>query len=147
MILHIQSDASYLSRPEARSVAGGIFYVGNRDQLTVINGAIHATSSIIPAVVASAAEAEYAAHFMNDQEEASLRNTITALGYPQPPTTILCDNKCPQGIATNTIKPKRTKSMDMKLRARIRQGQSLVMWRKSADNLADFSTKPVSCPF
>ena len=42
MILHIQSDASYLSRPEARSVAGGIFYVGNSDQPTAINGAIHA---------------------------------------------------------------------------------------------------------
>lgn len=146
MILHIQSDASYLSRPGARSVAGGIFYVGNRDQPTVINGAIHAISSIIPAVVVSAVEAEYAALFMNGQEGASLRNTLTALGYPQPATTILCDNKCAQGIATDTIKPKRTKSIDMKfcwIRDRIRQGQFLVMWRKGTDNLADFFTKPL----
>ena len=122
MILHIQSDAS---RPGARSVAGGIFYVGNHDQPTVINGAIHAISSIIPAVVASVAEAEYAALFMNGQEGASLRDTLNALGYPQPATAILCDNKCAQGIATDTIKPKRTKSVDMKfhwIRDRIRQG-------------------------
>jgi hypothetical protein len=146
MILHIQSDASYLSRSGARSVAGGIFYMGNRDQPTGINGAINAISSIIPAVVASVAEAEYAALFINGQEGASLRDTLTALGYPQPATMILCDNKCAQGIATDTIKPKRTKSVDMKfhwIRDRIRQGQFLVMWRKGVDNLADFFTKPL----
>ena len=105
MILHIQSDASYLSRPEARSVAGGIFYVGNHDEPTKINGAIHATSSIIPAVVASVAEAEYAELFHNGQEGASLRHILNALGYPQHATVILCDNKCAHGIATDTIKP------------------------------------------
>ena len=144
MILHIQSDASYLSRHGARSVAGGIFYVGNIDQPTLINGAIHAISSIIPAVVASVAEAEYAALFLNGQEAVSLRDSLTALGYPQPATAILCNNKCAQGIATDTVKPKRTKSVDMKfhwIRDRIRQGQFLVMWRKGADNLADFFTK------
>ena len=144
MILHIQSDASYLSRPESRSVAGGIFYVGNHDQPTTINGAIHAISSIIPAVVASVAEAEYAALFLNGQEGASLRHILNASGYPQPATVILCDNKCAHGIATDTIKPKRTKGVDMKfhwIRDRIRQGQFQVMWRKGVDNLADFFTK------
>ena len=144
MILHIQSDASYLSRPEARSVAGGMFYVGNHDQPTTINGAIHAISSIIPAVVASVAEAEYAALFRDGQQGASLRHILNALGYPQPATVILCDNKCAHGIATDTIKPKRTKSVDMKshwIQDRIRQGQFRVMWRKDVDNLADFFTK------
>ena len=132
MVLYIQSDASYLSRPGARSVAGGIFYVGNKDQPTVINGAIHAISSIIPAVVASVAEAEYAALFRNGQEAASIRNTLTALGYAQPATVILCDNKCAVGIATDTVKPKRTKSIDMKfhwIRDRIRRGHFLVNWQ------------------
>ena len=130
MILHIQSDASYLSRPGARSVAGGIFYVGNHNQPTTINGAIHAISTIIPAVVASVAEAEYAALFINGQEGASLRQILTALGYPQPATIILCDNKCAHGIATDTVKLKRTKSVDMKfhwIRDCIRQGQFKVM--------------------
>lgn len=56
--------------------------MGNKDQTTVINGAIHAISSIIPAVVASVAEAEYAALFLNGQEAASIRDTLTALAYP-----------------------------------------------------------------
>ena len=144
LILHIQSGASYLSRPGARSVAGGIFYVGNRDQPTVINGAIHAISSIIPAAVTSMAEAEYAALFLNGQEAASLRDTLTALGYPLQATIIQCDNKCAQGIATDTVKPKRTESIDMKfhwIRDRLCQGQFMIMWRKGTDNLADFLTK------
>ena len=65
MILHIQSDASYLSCLGARSVAGGIFYLGNRNQPIHINGSIHALST---SIVASAAEAEYAALFLNGQE-------------------------------------------------------------------------------
>ena len=144
MILHIQSDASYLSRPGARSVAGGIFHVCNHNQPTTLNGAIHAISTIIPAVVASVAEAEYAALFMNRQEGASLRQILSALGYPQPATVILCDNKCAHGIATDAVKPKRTKSVDIKfhwIRNRIRQGQLKAMWRKGVDNLADFFTK------
>ena len=146
MILHIQSDSSYLSRPGARSVAGGIFYLGNVDQPTIINGAIHAISSIIPSVVASVVEAEYAALFLNGQEGEWLRHLLVSLGYPQPPTIILCDNKYAHGIATDTVKPKRTKSIDMKyhwIRDRIRAGHFSVRWRKSSDNLADFFTKPL----
>ena len=146
MVLHIQSDASYLSRPNSRSVAGAIFYLGNADQPTHINGCVHALSSIIPAVVASVAEAEYAALFQAGQEGTWLRSILASLGYPQPPTHILCDNKCAVGIALDTIKPKRTKSIDMRyhwIRDRIRQGQYIVTWRKGVHNLADFFTKPL----
>jgi hypothetical protein len=114
MILHIQSDASYLSRPQSRSVAGGIFYLGNSNSPTAVNGAIHAISSIIPAVVASAGEAEYAALFMNGQEGEWLRQILHNVGHPQPTTLIMCDNQCAVGIATDTVKPKRTKSIDMR---------------------------------
>ena len=146
MILHIQSDASYLSRPGTRSVAGGIFYLGNRNQPTHINGSIHALSTIIPSVVASAAEAEYAALFLNGQEGEWIRNTLHSLEHHQPPTIMLCDNKCAEGIATDTVKAKRTKSIDMKyhwIRDRIRQNHFQVTWRAGADNLADFFTKPL----
>ena len=146
MTLHIQSDASYLSRPQARSVAGAIFYLGNAHQPTHINGCVHALSSIIPSVVASVAEAEYAALFQAGQEGSWLRNILSSLGYPQPPTVILCDNKCAVGIALDTIKPKRTKSIDMRyhwIRDRVRQGQYVVTWRQGTDNLADFFTKPL----
>eukprot|EP01036_Dinobryon_divergens_P061808 gene61808-biopygen28643 len=41
---------------------------------------------------------------------AGLRKTLSDLGYPQPPTYILVDNKVAHGIASNTIEPKRTKT-------------------------------------
>jgi hypothetical protein len=144
MILYIQSDASYLSRETSRSVAGGIFYLGNKDSPTHINGAIHAISSIINVVCASAAEAEYAALFINGQHGEWLRVVLTAFGYTQPPTLIMCDNACAVGIANNTVKMKRSKCIDMRfhwIRDRISQGHFIVQWRQGANNLADFFTK------
>jgi hypothetical protein len=56
MILHIHSDASYLSVSKVRSHLGGLFYLGynspNEDKL---NGFILNVSSVIKNVVASAA--------------------------------------------------------------------------------------------
>jgi hypothetical protein len=144
MRLFIQSDASYLSRPHARSVAGGVFYLGNNDAPTSINGPCLALSSIIPVVVASVAEAEYAAVFINAKEGVVLRNILHSIGYPQPSTEILCDNMCAVGLASNTITPKNTKSIHMQfhwIRDRVTQQQFQVTWRKGSNNLEDFFTK------
>ena len=144
MVLYIQSDASYLSRSQARSVAGGIHYLGNHNSPTHINGAVHVLSTIIPVVVASASEAEYAALFLNAQKGEWLRTVLQALGYSQPRTQILGDNNCATGIANDTVKLKRSKSIDMRfhwVRDRIRQGHFSVDWRKGEYNLADFFTK------
>ena len=146
MILYIQSDASYLSRSRGRSVAGGIHYLGNKDASYQINGAIHTLSSIIPVVVASAAEVEYAGLFLNAQQGEWERLVLNALGYTQPPTLIMGDNSTATGIANDTCKIKRTKSIDMRfhwVRDRIRQGHFLVAWREGVNNLADFFTKPL----
>ncbi len=147
MVLHVQVDASYLSRPGSRSVAGGILYLGNRDAPEQVNGAVHAFSTVIQSVVASVAETEYAGLFLGGQDAAARREELNSLGYPQPPTTILCDNKCAVGIASDTVKPKRTKSIDMRfhwIRDRIRQGQFNVRWQQGSDNLANFFTKALS---
>ena len=64
MRLFIQSDASYLPRPKARSVAGGNFYLGNNNQPKIVNGPYLTLSTIIPVVVSSVAESEYAAVFL-----------------------------------------------------------------------------------
>jgi hypothetical protein len=144
MILHIQSDASYLSRSGARSVAGGIHYLGNKDSPTDINGAICAHSSIIPGVPTSAAQAEYCGVFVNGNHSVYLRNSLHDLGYPQPPTVILCDNKCATGIANDTVKAKRSKSIDMRwhcIRDAVREGTFKVIWREGVHNLADYFTK------
>jgi hypothetical protein len=85
MQLQGQSDASYLSRPRAKSVCGGLFYLGSRN---AINGPIVCTSKMISCVVASAAEAELVAGFQQAQLAVRLRHTLHDLGYPRPTTNI-----------------------------------------------------------
>ena len=130
MRLFIQSDASYLSRPKARSVAGGIFYLGN-DNASEINVPCLALSTIVPVVVSSVAEAEYAALFINEKEGVTLRNILNSIGYPQPSTEILCDNICAVGLASNTVTSKQTKSINMQFHwicDRVQQKQFHVTW-------------------
>jgi hypothetical protein len=74
MILHIHSDASYLSEKEAKSRAGGFFYMGsstNTDK-NLTNGAILIISTVFKHVMSSAAEAEIGAVFINAKEGAVL---------------------------------------------------------------------------
>ena len=146
MRLHQQADGSYLSRTGSRSVAGGISYLGNDDP-TEINGAIHVMSTIIPTIMSSVGETEYVACFLTGQHGAGFRQVLADLGYPQPATYILTDNECAEGIANNTIKPKRTKSIEMQyhwIRDRVARKQFIVAWRPGAHNLADFFTKALS---
>jgi hypothetical protein len=58
MVLHIHSDASYLSVSNARSRLGGLFFfLGNKfPKQETLNGSILNVATIIKNVVASAAE-------------------------------------------------------------------------------------------
>jgi hypothetical protein len=49
IILHIHSDASYLSENEAKSRAGGLFYMGNAttNDKKLTNGAILIVSNVL----------------------------------------------------------------------------------------------------
>ena len=155
MILHIHSDASYLSEANARSRAGGYFYLSelyanpnkapsHDSPLPPMNGAIHVLSTILKNVMASASEAELGALFLNAREAATIRTTLVELGHPQPPTPIITDNKCAAGIANDTVKQKRSKAIDMRffwIVDRIKQNMSLVHWRRGIENLADYFTK------
>ena len=91
MVLNVHSDASYLSAPNARSRAGGYFFLGSIPQDNtpiIINGAIHITCTILKLVAASAAEAELGALFLNAQEAKVLRLVLEELGHPKPPIPI-----------------------------------------------------------
>jgi hypothetical protein len=117
MILTIHSDASYLSELEVRSSVGGIFYLSSPYQPNApvaTNGAIHITSLIVKHVMASAAESKHAGLFQNSQEACSFRTTLEELGHPQPPTATKTDNECAHGIANDTVKQRRSKSMDIR---------------------------------
>ena len=144
MVYYIQSDASYQSRRSSRSVAGGVHYLGNHNQPFHINAPFLAMSSLVSVVCASAAEAEYAALFMNARLGEVHRTILAAFGYPQDPTPIYCDNSTAIGLANKTVKPKQAKAMDMRfhwIQDRVQQGHFVVIWRNGPNNLADFFTK------
>jgi hypothetical protein len=146
MILHIHRDASYLSESEAKSRAGGLFYMGNatKHDKNLTNGAISIVSKVLKHVMSSAAEAEIGAVFINAKEGAVLRTTLEELGHKQPPTPMEIDNTTATGYINGTIKQKRTKAMDMRfywIKDRVKQGQFKIYWGPGFQNLADYFTK------
>ena len=109
-----------------------------------INGAIEVLSTIIPTVVSSASESEIAALFLNGQIGTPTRLTLSDLGYPQSATPLITDNTTAKGIATDTVRLKRSKAIDMRyywIRDRVRLGDYTVTWGPGEHNLADYYTK------
>ena len=100
MILHIYSDASYLSEPRACSRTGGHYYLSSLptdpkkspNLPPLANGPIHMECRILKHVVASAAKAEVGGLFYNGQTAVPLRITLHELGFTEPPTPIKTNN-------------------------------------------------------
>jgi hypothetical protein len=146
MILHIYSDASYLSENEAKSRAGGLFYMGSdtKTDKKLTNGAILIISKVLKNVISLAAKPEIWTVFINAKEGAVLRTTLEELGHKQPPTSMETDNATATGYSNGTIKQKRTKAMDVRfywIKDRVKQGQFDVYWGPGYQNLADYFTK------
>jgi len=107
MILNINSDTSYLSSGKGRSRADRYFSLGSlsrNGEPIWLNDNIHITCAILKLVTVSAAEAEFGALFLNDQEAKMLRPTLRKMGHPQPPAPIHVNNTTTVGIINNTIK-------------------------------------------
>jgi hypothetical protein len=87
MILNIHSDASYLSERDAKSRAGGFFYMGSSADTAnkLTNGEILIISTVLKHVMSSAAAAKIGAVFINAKEGTVLRTTLEELGHPKPP--------------------------------------------------------------
>jgi hypothetical protein len=146
MILHIHSDAFYLSEKEAKRRGGGFFYMGistNTDK-KLTNGTILIISKVLKHVMSSAAEAEIGAVFINAREGAVLRTTLEEVRHPHTPTPMETDNTTATGYSNGTIKQKRTKAMDMHfywIKDRVKQGQFNMYWGPGYHNLEDYFTK------
>ena len=94
--------------------------------------------------MASAAEAEVAALYLNAQEALPIRQCLIDMGHPQPATPMNTDNQTATGILNGTIKQKRSKAIDMRfywLKDRAEQGQFDIKWVPGKYNLADYFTK------
>jgi hypothetical protein len=146
MVLHTESDASYLS---AKSRAAGYHYLsidpkGQNIPYPPNNGPVLVTSKVIKETVASAAEAELAALFHNGQDAYSLRVALEEMGHAQPPTPMQTDNSTAAGLANDTIKQKRSKAMNMRwfwIRDKVQANIFNVYWNMGKTNRADYFSK------
>ena len=147
MVLNIHSDASYLSEKKARSRACGHYFLGwlpKDGEPIQVNGAIFTLCNVLKWVVASAAEAELGALFLNCKEGKIIRTILTELGHPQPPTPVHCDNATAVGIANNTTKRQKSKSMEMRffwVVDQARLGRFAIHWHPGLENLGDYQSK------
>ena len=73
MKLAAHSDASYLSEPQARSRAGGHFFLSNGGDIPTNNGAVLNIAHIIKHAMSSATEAELAALYIMAREAVYIR--------------------------------------------------------------------------
>eukprot|EP00957_Ditylum_brightwellii_P179267 13656472-Ditylum_brightwellii.AAC.1 len=97
MVLYIHSDAVYMVLPEARSHAGGYFYLSNKTKTNdasnvPINRVVHNKCSTIRNAMGSAAEAEVGGLYINCQRGEEMRTALQEMGHPQPPTIVVTDN-------------------------------------------------------
>ena len=109
MQLDIHSDTSYLSVAQAKSRASGVLFLskGLPDSdnpecfVPITNGILLVVFKIMRNIMASAAEAEYGAIFVNAQTAVPIRTTISEMGRKQGPMAIQVDNFTAVGITTN----------------------------------------------
>ena len=144
MVVAVHSDASYLSEPNARSRAGGHFFMSNDSTVPQNNGAVLNIAHIIKHVMSSATEAELAGLYIMAREAVYIRIILEELGHKQPPTPLQTDNSMAEAVINGKVQPKRTKAMDMRfhwLRDRECQQQFRIYWRPGKLNYADYWTK------
>jgi hypothetical protein len=145
ILLHIHSDASYLSVSNGRSRLGGLFSLGNKSpEQETLHGSILNVAAVIKNVVAPAAESEVVACFHNAQTGALLRVTLAELGHTQPRTPLRTDSSTAFVILNKTIKQRQSKAMDIQyhwLTDRVHQKQFGVYWGPGFENLGDYHTK------
>ena len=152
MILHVHSDASYLSDPKARSCAGRHYFLSSRSpdpskpphSSLPPNSPLFTMSKIMRNVMGSADEAEIGATYLNGQESIPICTTLTEMGHLQPPTTIQVKNSTVKGFGNRTIKQKRSKAIDVPFywaQDHVRQGQFLIYWKPGSTNLGYYHTK------
>ncbi len=147
MLLRVLSDASFLSRPNADSVAGGLSYLGLTDDDDWVNHPISCHSTRIPVVCSFVAKAECAGLYAAARIATEERKILANMGHPQPATPLFCDNEVAIGIAADTVSQRMSKATDMRLhwiRDRVRQGHFRVVFIRGLCNVTDFFTKPLS---
>ena len=98
MLLAAHSDASYLSEPNARSRAGGHFFLSTDSSVPHNNGSVLNIAHIIKHVMSSATESELAALYIVAREAVYIRIILNEMGHKQSPTPLQTDNSMADGV-------------------------------------------------
>jgi hypothetical protein len=114
MVLAVHSNASYLSKPKARSRAGGHFFLSSNKIVPPNNGAVLNIAHIIKNVTSLATKAELAGLYIMVRKVVYIRIILEELGHKQPPTPLQTDNAMADAIINGKIQPKQTKAMHMR---------------------------------
>ena len=115
---------------------------------TLAQAAISWSSKRQPTIALSSCEAEIVAASEAAKEAVFLDRLCSELGFKQgdEPIHLLCDNKAAIDSSYNPENHSRTKHIDRRhysIRELVEDGKIVVLFVSSADNLADFFTKPL----
>ena len=144
MKLAAHSDASYLSKSNVRSRAGGHVFLSSESKVPTNNGAVLTIAHIMKHMVSSVTEAELAALYTVARDAVYIRIILEELVHNQPLTPLQTDNSMTEAVINGKVQLKRTKAMDMRfhwLRGRECQEQFRIYWRPGKVNYADYWTK------
>ncbi len=106
MVLAVHSNASYLSKPKARSRASGHFFFSRDTTVPPNNGTVLNIAHIIKNIMSLATEAELAGLYIMACETVYIRIILKELGHKQPPTTLQTNNAMADTILNGKIQPK-----------------------------------------
>ena len=124
MVLHIHTDALYLSVPKAQSRCGGLFYLSDMPTNSMRtplpenipppeNSPLLVVSAIMNPVLASAADAELGAAYYNCQDKVNLRIILKEMVCKQLLTQVITYNSTAACITNKYFKQRRSKATDM----------------------------------
>jgi hypothetical protein len=98
MLLRVLSDASFLSRPNAGSVAGGLSYLGLTDDDDWVNHPISCHSTRIPVVCSFVAEVEYVDLYAAARIATEERKSWPTWATPNPPPRCSATTRWPSAL-------------------------------------------------
>ena len=111
-----------------------------------LDGIVFVVYKILRKIMDSDAEAKLGALFLTCQEAVPIRITLEGMGHPQPPTHVQVEKSTALGIATVTIKQRKSKPMYMRfywIRDRSNQDRFNIYWKPGSTNMGDYFTKHV----
>ena len=120
MVLHVDSDAEYITMSGARSCYAGYFYLSDWPSMRLVkttskrNGPIHTKCIIMNNVVSSAAEAEVCSNFRNGKTAINMKLSLITVDHKQPDINQKTDNSTTERFVNSGIELKHSKTRDIK---------------------------------